>query len=351
MAFDCPRKSGFDSPQRRGTCTSSATNMPSSRLMPTAPALRACWPGHQRAPARCCGRARAARSTPSMRRSCITTTRSLMPMHFFHVRADHQDGDALRRPARPCAGRSRPWRPRRCRASARRGSAPRLHGQPLAEHDLLLVAAREVRPPAARALGVLMCRRSTSACGDPLLASRGRASRSARSWPMSGSEVFCGDRHRQHQAVALAVLRGEVHAASMASRGRAGRNGWPSRRIVPPRAPASTPKTSASARCAPRRPGRRSRGSRRAGRSKLRRRRRARDQQVLDLEHAARRVGAVALAREVVRRSARARPSGRRSCRASASPRVEVADVAAVAQHGDAIGERPAPPPCGARCR
>ena len=31
---------------------------------------------------------------PAMRRSCMTTTRSLMPMHLFHLGAHHQDGDA-----------------------------------------------------------------------------------------------------------------------------------------------------------------------------------------------------------------------------------------------------------------
>ena len=62
---------------------------------------------------------------------------------------------ARRRSARsptPCCGepsasgrRSRPWRRRRCRASARRGRARRGRARATAEHHLLLVAARERR--------------------------------------------------------------------------------------------------------------------------------------------------------------------------------------------------------------
>ena len=42
--------------------------------------------------------------------------------HLRQLRRDHQDGDALARPARSSAHGSRPWCPRRCRASARPGS-------------------------------------------------------------------------------------------------------------------------------------------------------------------------------------------------------------------------------------
>ena len=132
----------------------------------------------------------------------------------------------------------------------------RLHREPLAEHDLLLVAARQVHHRLVDRGGVLVRRRLHLGLGDLAARSRGRASRSARSCRRSGSEVFCGDRHRQHEAVALAILGREVDAAlDGIARAAGARTACPSSASCR-RARASTPKivSMSSVRPAPTRP-------------------------------------------------------------------------------------------------
>ena len=72
---------------------------------------------------------------------------------------------------------------------------------------------------------------------------RGRASPSARSCSTSGSDMFCGDRHRQHQAVPLAVFGREEHAARRWRRaGVRGANGCAARASSCPPSAGVTPK-------------------------------------------------------------------------------------------------------------
>ena len=132
----------------------------------------------------------------------------------------------------------------------------RVHGQPLAEHDLLLVAAREVHHAADASPGVLMRRRATSAsatrrsgCAVQQAPARVVAAR-------SGSDVFSATVMRQHEAVALAVLGSEEHAAvDGVARAVAARTARRSSVIAPPSA-GVTPKIVciSSVRPAPTRP-------------------------------------------------------------------------------------------------
>ncbi len=234
-----------------------------SRLMPTAllsPTGSTAAAGHQRAP-----------RAPGVRARAVEDALDPPLVHhddavahaddLFHVGADHQDRDALRRPARPCAGRSRPWRPRRCRASARRGSARAAASPATCRARPSAGCRRRGSPPGgqARRLGA---QRASPRPRRRASRSRGRASRSARSCRRRGARCS-GDRHRQHQAVPLAVLGGEVDAARRWRRGAsAAAYGSPSSRIVPPSGRRHAEDRLHQLGAARRRPARRSRGSR-----------------------------------------------------------------------------------------
>ena len=101
-----------------------------------------------------------ARNVGETRPSDMTSDAVGHAEHLGQLRRDHQHRDALRRRARRAAGAPRPWRRRRCRASARRGSGARARrASHLREHGLLLVAARELQT-GLRSRPYLSCRRS-----------------------------------------------------------------------------------------------------------------------------------------------------------------------------------------------
>ena len=165
------------------------------------------------------------------------------------------------------------------------------HRQPLAEHDLLLVAAREVHDAAGGCSASWCAGASPRPAATRLLGCRGRASPSGRS-------CRCRAARCSGRPTSAAPGRGACgprapgrRRASMASRGRRGAYGLPSSVIVPPRARASTPKivSISSVRPAPTSPANPRISPRRAREADAGRR--ARDDQVLHLEHDARRAG------------------------------------------------------------
>ena len=167
---------------------------------------------------------------------------------------------------RPCAGRSRPWRRRRCRASARRGSAP-WASSPATCRARPSAGCRPTGSPTFwRMLGVLVRRRVDLGLGDRALGARDRASPSGRSCRCRAA-TCSGRRSSAGPARGACGPRGRGRRrASMASAGGAGANGWPSSVIDAAERRRRRRRSPASARCGPRRPARRTRGSRPAGR-------------------------------------------------------------------------------------
>ena len=245
--------------------------------------------------------------------------------------------------ASPCRGQPvdgargpRPWRRRRCRASARRGSAPSgSRHQRAAEHHLLLVAAGERRDLLRRRRGAVtssawMSRADGRALGAR--AGRSRPRRAAAAPPARGSRATASSAPGPRAGGPPATM---AIPAAMAPRGRADRDRRPSTAIAPASAGAS-PKSASATLGAP--------GAdhaveaddlARAGPRRMTPRRRPRAR-ARDLEPHRRRV------RHGVRgnRAERSRPTiARTSARLRPSAGRRGADHPAVAQHRDAVGD------------
>ena len=156
--------------------------------------------------------------------------------HLGQLGGDHEHGDAVARQRARAAGGPRPWCRRRCRASARRRSAPTACGP----------ATWRARPsagcrPRARLTGLdmrpyLTWSRSAQSGGERALDARRTAARRAAGARSDASETLSADRHVHHQALLAAVLGDEADARAPSPRS-ASRGAAPARRAD--RCPAS----------------------------------------------------------------------------------------------------------------
>ena len=109
---------------------------------------------------------------------------------LLHVAADHQDRHAVVRPGRAAAGRFPPWRRRRCRASARRRSAPSARARATWRAPPSAGCRRSSVAALTSIDGALTCSwpaDRADGLGAPAPRRRARASRSGRS---AGSDTF-----------------------------------------------------------------------------------------------------------------------------------------------------------------
>ena len=256
--LEAPRKSWLVAQRPRHRSTR-ATNIPSSRLMP--PSLLGAA-GHELRDALGgeAGAGQDARDPPLAHHHHPVAHAE----HLFHLGADHQDREALRGQGRHVAVDLRLGP----HVDAPRGLVedqhPGLHGQPLAQHDLLLVAAREVHhPPVDRRRLDPEARHLV--LGDALLADAVEEAEAGVAADRRKRGVL-GDGHGQHQAVALAVLGRQAHPALDGVAGAARQERASLELAWSPKAPGSRRRGPASARSDPSPRGRRSRGSRRGRR-------------------------------------------------------------------------------------
>ena len=121
---------------------------------------------------------------------------------------DHQDGDARPRPAPRSAGRSRAWRRRRCRGSARRGSGCGARRASQRANTTFCWLPPESLETSCSIEGVLIRTPRRRVSGDRPAGSRlrDRRSRSGETFSGTQSETLVADAAQQQQGFLLAVL-------------------------------------------------------------------------------------------------------------------------------------------------
>ena len=237
--------------------------------------------------------------------------------HLGQLGGDHQHGDAAAARARRGSGGPRPW----CATSMPRvGSSTmstrRLAAQPLGEHDLLLVAAREARSPGCARRLYLTCRRvgpvrreaPLDRAAQQAVPAQPRAATRARRCRRSTSS--------HHQPLLAAILghearrrRSSPRAASGDASGRSPT--WHAAGVVADRCR----RRPARPRCGRRRRARRARRSRRRATSKLMSSKTPGAGEAVDAQH--RRAGGALLVR---RAAAMSRPTIARTRSPALSP-------------------------------